>query len=272
MFNRPKDPTPKHRAGDDSAEGGRKPPGERHGILESFVGGSSVRPGAKPPKPRLADVAAEWLSVILALRRVVALPDTEALRARALELKDRFAQAGNAAGFSAADLESATFALVAFLDETVLSASGPGRDAWSLRPLQLQLFETTFAGEEFFTRLEKLQRERESRIEALEVCYCCLSFGFLGKYALKTSEQLNALMSGVERDIAAVRGAPKRALAPHAIRKDEIVGTMGSHLPRWASVVAFVGGMTLIWALVALFSHFWARHTVGLVARLIDHS
>jgi hypothetical protein len=95
-----------------------------------------------------------------------------------MELKSRFERDAGAHGFSAADVEDAMFAMVALLDQTILSQRGPARDAWIARPLQLELYGRQLAGEEFFERLDKLRQEREARIEALEVYGCCLGFGF----------------------------------------------------------------------------------------------
>jgi type VI secretion system protein ImpK len=273
MFGRGKDTARNPRAERGSATRSRGPEAkaERRGILETFIGAPAVRPSAPPPRPRLTDLAAEWFSMAVALRRVTLLPDAETLHARAIELKDKFRQEAGAAGFSAADIEAAVYALVVFLDETVLSASGPGRDAWIRRPLQLELFGSNVGGEEFFNRLDRLRRERDTHIEALEIYFCCLAFGFAGKYMLSGPERLQSFFSEVERDIAAVRGTGKRALAPHALRQDEFGDAVVAGFPILLALGVFVAGMLIVWLLVVLVSHFGAGRAVADIHKLVTH-
>ncbi|MFM9709602.1 DotU family type IV/VI secretion system protein, partial [Streptomyces galilaeus] len=89
-------------------------------------------------------------------------------------------------------------------------------------PLQLELYGHQLAGEQFFDRLEALRAERESRIEALEVYYCCISFGYKGRY-LMYPERLPALLEQVQQDVSAVRDTGFSPLAPNAGRRNERV-------------------------------------------------
>ncbi len=267
MVARPKESSRDKRA---NRAGGARPP--RRGILETIVaGGGSRGSGAPPPRARLVDLAAEWLGTVVALKRVTLLPDAAALRARALELKAKLESGARDGGFSAADVEAAVFALVAFLDETVLNSAGPARDVWVSKPLQLELFGQNVAGEEFFDRLDRMRRERDTRIEALEVYYCCLAFGFGGKLRLAGPERLQALLAEVERDIASVRGTGKRPLAPHALRQDEGVDSVAAGFPIWVTLAAFVVAVTLVWLLVLLVSNVAAGRAAGAIRGLLTH-
>src|SRR5262249_36809636 len=126
---------------------------------------------------RLVDLCSDWLSMIVAIRQGADPSlDPQAIRNRTLELKARLAQDGARSGVHTVDVEGAAFALVAFLDETVLRSGGSARDAWIARRLQVELFGTANAGDEFFERLARLRRERDQRIESLEVFACCLAF------------------------------------------------------------------------------------------------
>jgi type VI secretion system protein ImpK len=249
------------------------PRAQRRGILETIVAGGSGRSGGgtPPPRARLVDLASEWFSTVIALKRVTLLPDADALRARALELKAKFEQEARDGGFSAADTEASVYAMVAFLDETVLNAAGPAREAWVSMPLQLQLFGQNVAGEEFFIRLDKMRRERDTRVEALEVYYCCLAFGFGGALRLLGPERLQSLLGEVERDVAAVRGTSKRALAPHAMRKDEGDDSVAAGIPVWITLAAFVVAVTLVWLLVLLVSSVAAGRAAGAIHGLLAH-
>src|SRR5512140_3082031 len=93
--------------------GGRAAGGDRG---ERRVPARERRAGVvAPAKPRLVDLASDWLSTVLALAQVAEFPDARALRARALELKGRFEREAAEQGFAAADVDDALFAMVAFL-------------------------------------------------------------------------------------------------------------------------------------------------------------
>src|SRR6266496_3440856 len=66
-----------------------------------------------------------------------------------------------------------TFALVAFIDETVLSPKNnfPLRSEWERNPLQLVYFEQHLAGIKFFERLDVLMQDMESNVDVVEVYY-----------------------------------------------------------------------------------------------------
>jgi type VI secretion system protein ImpK len=255
----------------------RRSPAPRggNGVLETVVIDSSSRRrapaarGAAPPstKPRLVDLAADWLSTALAIGQAAELPDASALRARALELKSRFERDAGTHGFSAADVEDAVFAMVALLDQTILNQRGPARDAWIGKPLQLELYGRQLAGEEFFERLEKLRHDREPRIEALEVYGCCLAFGFTGRYQL-VPEKLPALIEEVWADIGAARGAGLAPLAPNAGRSNERVAEERRGIPWWMPPALFVPAALLVWVLIWLIASLGAGGAASAIARL----
>jgi len=253
------------------AGGARRPAEEKRGILETFMGEAPAR-RARPARGRLVDLAADWLGMLVTLRQSQTLEDAAAIRARALEFKARLEDDGRRGGFSAPDVEAATFALVGFTDETVLRAQGPARDAWMQRPLQLELFGAMLAGEQFFDRLDAMRRERDTRIEAIEVYYCCMAFGFAGKHAFAGPERLKAMLREIEADIEAVRGTGKGPLAPNAARVEEGAGMMaGGVIPWWLALAVFFGGLLLCWLIILLFSMLGAHGDAETIRRLIPH-
>ena len=221
---------------------------------------------------RLVDLAAEWLSLVLAVRQAASVTDAPAIRARALELKSKLEDDARRGGFSAPDVEAATFALVGFLDEAVLRSSGPARETWIARPLQLELYGAMVAGEEFFDRLDRLRKEREARIEALEVYATSLAFGFQGKHAFGGPERLRAILGEVEADIAAVRGTGRRALAPHAARPDDVGGvSAGTVIPAWLAFAFGFGAIVLTWLVLKLIASLGASGDASTLRRLLGN-
>ena len=233
-----------------------EPSGPRRRTAAAPDAPARVSGAARPAKARLVDLASDWLSTVLALGQVRELPDANALRARALELKSRFERESGEQGFAAADVDDAVFAMVAFLDQTVLNSTGPARDAWIGRPLQLELYGRQLAGEEFFERLDRLRHEREARIEALEVYCCCLAFGFAGRYLLNP-DKLGPILEEVQRDVAAARGGGFAPLAPNSGRRRERVAEEREGMPWWLPPALFVPAVLLAWVLV------WAIARLG---------
>ena len=77
------------------------------------------------------------------------------------------------------DYEQARFALCAWVDEAILSSHWQHKNRWLNDQLQRLHYNTTDAGEEFFTRLNSVGlHQREVR----EVYYLCLALGFTGRY------------------------------------------------------------------------------------------
>lgn len=81
---------------------------------------------------------------------------------------------------SFADYDNARFAVIAWLDETMMKSAWTGKDEWKTALLQRQYYKTFAAGEEFFEKLEKLEPDQN---EIREVFHLCLMAGFSGKYS-----------------------------------------------------------------------------------------
>jgi type VI secretion system protein ImpK len=83
--------------------------------------------------------------------------------------------------FGAQVAQDIKYALVALADETALRQSGPLRDFWNPRALQLHYFRDNQAGFGFFDRLDEIRAD-PGRRPALPVYALCLQFGLRGKY------------------------------------------------------------------------------------------
>jgi type VI secretion system protein ImpK len=77
------------------------------------------------------------------------------------------------------EFDLARFAVVAWVDETILSSDWQHKDAWQRASLQRNYYQTADAGEIFFERLNMIApHQRDVR----EVYYLCLAMGFKGRY------------------------------------------------------------------------------------------
>ena len=149
---------------------------------------SSPRPREAAGSRRLTRAARELVAFVSAFGagdagRELGAP---ALRNQLLLLLDRFAKSTEAAELRADELEEARFALVAWLDEVILRSDWQGRDEWAAEPLQLRLYKTNRAGNEFY---EHLRRLRPEHTRAREVYLLVLSLGFEGQYHDQQAER-----------------------------------------------------------------------------------
>ena len=108
------------------------------------------------------------------------------------------------------------FAIVALLDEVILTSKDPARDDWVRKPLQEELFNISTAGEMFFTRIERLLQRTDTPelADMLEVYYLCILLGFEGQYATRSKAELHLLADRVRQRIERIRGADPGFLRP----------------------------------------------------------
>jgi hypothetical protein len=87
-----------------------------------------------------------------------AVSDAETFRAQMRQALRVAEQEARSRGCSAEDVKQVIFAVVAFLDESVLTSRNPVFVNWPRLPLQAELFGHQLAGEIFFQELQKVQR------------------------------------------------------------------------------------------------------------------
>ncbi len=110
-------------------------------------------------------------------------------------------------GYSPEDIELATFAVVAFLDESILNLRSPVFSDWPRQPLQEERYGHHIAGEIFFQNLQKLSGRSDSQelADLLEVYYLCLLLGFAGRYSLGGRGDLAAIVMQTGERIQRIR-------------------------------------------------------------------
>jgi type VI secretion system protein ImpK len=127
-------------------------------------------------------------------------------------------QRARARGYSEEDVKRVIFAVVAFLDESVLSSRNPTFADWPRLPLQAELFGNQLAGEVFFQELQRILNRPDSNevADLLEVFGLCLLLGFKGRYAAGGSGDLRGVQVAVREKIRRIRGA-SGALSPRGM-------------------------------------------------------
>jgi type VI secretion system protein ImpK len=177
------------------------------------------------------------------------VPDAEAFRAHMKQALRAAEQDATSRGYTADDVNRATFAIVAFLDESVLGLHNPAFADWPRLPLQAELFGHQLAGEVVFQELQKVLGRPDSAevADLLEVFQLCLLLGFRGKYAAGGRGDLTSIMAAIKQKIDRVRGpsplSPRGAIPAEAVR-------MASSDPwirklSWGAAIALVATIVL---------------------------
>lgn len=142
--------------------------------------------------------------------------NAEAFRAHIRQLLNVAEQEARTRGYTAEDVRLATFAVVAFLDESVLNSHNSVFADWSRKPLQEELFGGHVAGEIYFQSLQRLLERDESPqlADVLEVFHLCVLLGYRGKYGAGGQAELKTLMDAVAQKIRRIR-KDTGALSPY---------------------------------------------------------
>lgn len=209
--------------------------------LMAGAGPASASTSAPTRPQTLQDLMYDGFYALFMLKNGCGPQDDAAFAARMTQFLDEFGRNARRQGASADDIDAAKYAFCATVDETILRSTYAIRDAWEVRPLQLQLFGDQLAGENFFVRLETLRTRGAAHLQSLEVFHMCLLLGFQGRYLLEGSEKLAYLTGRLGEDIAQMKGR-RGGFAPHAERPDQVVHKLRSDLPPWVlgSVFALV--------------------------------
>jgi type VI secretion system protein ImpK len=184
------------------------------------------------------------------------LQDVDAFRGR---MKEALREIGDLAArrrYEQEDVQEANFAIVAFLDEVVMTSQSDANTQWARKSLQEELFEQRSAGEAFFKRLETLRAGRDSQqlAEVLEVYYLCLLLGYEGKYAGGSKAELQLLMSNL-RDRLERLSATSPEFSPDANFPDTAIPTPPAPESIGRQLLLY-SAIALIFAVVC-FTAFW---------------
>ncbi len=202
--------------------------------------------------------------IVIRMREAEDLGDPESLRKLINFYLDLFEKNCKTIGIPDDSIHEAKYALVALIDETVLSVPGICRDYWFTRPLQLDLFGDNIAGEEFFNKLQKMQLEFERKKDVLEIYYLCLSLGFEGKYKLFNPEERTAIMDDLGRKLRRTRIRSSSGISPHGARIDNIKSrrSRGFLFPIWLAAVLLGGGVAALYTFLFFMS---SARTAGIM-------
>lgn len=210
--------------------------------------------GARRRVENLAYLFQEIITVITRIRGD-RQPVTDANKFRA-DMKAALKRAEKDAlsrGYRPEDVRLATFAIVAFLDESVLNSANPAFADWSRMPLQEEMYGHQFAGETFFQNLEGLAARSDSQDlgDLIEIYLLCLLLGYKGRYGLSSPEALRPVTESVAAKLRHIRG-PLVGFSPAwAVPAGAIAATASDP---WLRRLVWTAGICLLLALILFFS------------------
>jgi type VI secretion system protein ImpK len=208
--------------------------------------GRAVPADAPGPARTLSTLSSDLFSFVVSLRTAQDLGDPGAIRKRILEQLDRLKTEGKEAGFSSQQIDEARFAVVALIDEAILNSQWPGKKVWLSSKLQSELFGINVAGEEFFTRLDRLRQNVAENRPALEVYHDALVLGFAGRYVLSGPEKRDALLQELARELSGGQAFAVETLSPRWKRPDDFPEVVGEGFPIWATALLFIPAIAIL--------------------------
>lgn len=149
------------------------------------------------------------------------LADLDTFRRRMKAALHDVTKEATAAGYESTEIRDAEFAVVAFLDEAIMSSREPKAEEWRKRPLNVELFGQAIAGNVFFDKLTDIERRRDSLhlADLLEVYLLCLLLGFEGRFAPPLKSEAHRIIDRLRVRVESIRGityklSPELGLIP----------------------------------------------------------
>lgn len=204
----------------------------------------------------LLECCAPLFSLVLPLRKnSVAEKVSPDLRNKVVECFSEMERMAYEKAIVSADIQSARYAMTAFVDELVMRSSCPQRREWMSKPLQLEFYGKNSAGEVFYEKLDNLRTSGEKNHNLLEVYYLCLQMGYEGHYRLQGMEKLMALQVDIRSQLEDYIGKEDRRLSKDGVPKEGLVMKVGKHFPGWA-ICSLTGAIMMF----MYFGYSWVIH------------
>jgi type VI secretion system protein ImpK len=205
----------------------------------------------------LAMAFQEVFTVILRTRFFVQrVENSDAFRATLRKMISAAVKDAAAMGYSDEVSKMAIYAMIGFLDESILNSKDPTFTDWARRPLQEEMFGGHFAGEYFFRNVTDLLNRPESAevADVLELHAICLMLGYKGRFAFGDASEIHTILARIRDKIIRIRGGyalfrpTETPAAPPAAKGDPWVARLvwTTVLLAFITILAYVGYMLLL--------------------------
>jgi type VI secretion system protein ImpK len=202
----------------------------------------------------LALVFQEVITVIVRTRlSAQRVEHAEAFRGMLRKMISDATKQAAAIGYSDEACKMAIYAVIGFLDESVLNSKDPAFSDWARRPLQEEMFQGHFAGEYFFRNITDLLNRPQSPevADVLELHAVCLQLGYRGRFAFGDATEIQVILRRVRDKISAIRGGPEL----FALAEAPPVPTQSARDP-WVRRLA-IAAVVLVFLTVVLYAGYF---------------
>jgi type VI secretion system protein ImpK len=151
--------------------------------------------------------------------------DAESFRTHIKQLLGQSDQDARRAGYDGDTVKLAVYAVIVFIDESVLNSQQPMFAEWPRKPLQEEVFGGHMGGEVFFQYLTELLGRPDSNdvADLLEVFQLTLLLGFVGRYGARDKGELHGLTQQTGEKIRRIRGGDGSLSPAWAPPTDEVI-------------------------------------------------
>lgn len=195
--------------------------------------------------------------------------DADSFRTQMKKLLSAADQEARRAGYSGDDVKLAVYAVIVFIDESVLNSQQPMFADWAAKPLQWEVFGGHMGGEIFFDHLQQLLGRADSPdvVDILDVYQLCLLLGFRGRYGMAPAGELTGLISAVGEKIGRIRGGHADLAPGWAPQTGETIPVLRDPWNRKLGIIA-AGAFGFAILLFIIF-HFALRSGITAVQALV---
>jgi type VI secretion system protein ImpK len=111
-------------------------------------------------------------------------------------------------GYTDEACKMALYAMIAFLDESMLSSRNPQFADWPKRTLQQEIYGSQVAGEYFYHNMDELLRGQGTSevADLLELHGLCLQLGYMGQLFSNGPSAVNEYLRRIRDKIQSIRG------------------------------------------------------------------
>jgi len=214
----------------------------------------SSTPASVPQEAKTSNLALAFQEVFTVILRtrffVQRVENAETFRATLRKMISAAVKDASAMGYGDEASKMAIYAIIGFLDESVLNSKDPTFADWARRPLQEEMFGGHFAGELFFRNVAELHA-------------LCLLLGYRGRFAFGDASEIHTILQRIREKIARIRGSyallrPAEAPgAPPPPRRDPWVGRLAiaAILLVLLTVLAYAGYVVILGQSMPAISH-----------------
>ena len=179
----------------------------------------TTSPASAPQDMKTNDLALAFQEVFTVVLRtrffVQRVENADSFRTTLRRMISAAVKDASAMGYSDEASKMAIYAMIGFLDESILNSKDPTFADWARRPLQEEMFGGHFAGEYFFRNVTDLLNRPESAevADVLELHALCLLLGYRGRFAFGDASEIHSILHRIREKIARIRG-PFRLFLP----------------------------------------------------------